>query len=219
MTITWPRRSPGLPPGQRLLTHLPRFTDRPFMAPPALPDPTLHITMGGVPIAEIDRADLDALGPRDIVADFHCVTTWSVVGLTWRGVPLRELLARASVDAASVPFMVARSADRRRAHFVVEDALADTVLIATHLDGEALGPRHGGPLRLVAPAHYGYKSVKHVIALDFTTEAPRTLGKEHLRGRVAHEERHPTLPSWLVKLPYRSVIPLTAHLAERSLRS
>lgn len=46
---------------------------------------------------------------------------------------------------------------------------------------------------------------------------PRTKSKEHLRARVALEERHPTLPNWLLRVPYRLVIAPTALLAERSL--
>ncbi len=37
MTIYWPRRSAGLPPGQRLMHDMPRFTDDPFRPPPDLP--------------------------------------------------------------------------------------------------------------------------------------------------------------------------------------
>jgi DMSO/TMAO reductase YedYZ molybdopterin-dependent catalytic subunit len=218
MTFAWPRRNPGLPPGQRLLTYMPRFADNPFAPPPdPLPDLALRVTHQGAPVAEFDDAAFQALGPRDIVADFHCVTTWSVAGLTWTGVPLREVLASVGITAAPAPFVVAQAADRHHGHFLAEDALADDVLLATHLDGEPLGARHGGLLRLVAPNQYGYKSIKHLISLDFRSGGPHKLGKEHLRARVNHEERHPTLPNWLVKMPYRLAIPPTAYFAERSL--
>ena len=99
-----------------------------------------------------------------------------------------------------------------------EDAIADDVVLATHLNGAALDDRHGAPLRLVSPSQYGYKSVKHVIAIDFRADQPELMSKEHLRARVAVEERHPTLPSWAVRLPYRLMIAPTAYLAERTLR-
>lgn len=218
MNIAWPQRRPGLPPGQRLLSHMPRFTDKPFAAPPdPLPDLALRITHQGAPIANLDAAAFEALGPREVVADFHCVTTWSVIGLTWTGVPLLEVLASVGISSAPAPFVIAGAADRRRGHFLAEDALAGDVLLATHLNGEPLGSRHGGRLRLVAPSQYGYKSIKHLVSLDFTSDTPRGLGKEHLRGRVDREERHPTLPSWVVKTPYRLAIPPTAYFAERSL--
>jgi len=54
-------------------------------------------------------------------------------------------------------------------------------------------------LRLVAPRQYEYKSVKHLVSMDFSDEVPRTLGKEHLRSRVALEERHPRLAGRLLR--------------------
>ncbi|MEU4427104.1 molybdopterin-dependent oxidoreductase [Actinoplanes sp. NPDC024001] len=214
----WPRRAGGLPPGQRLLTVMPRFTDLPHLPPPAMPiEPRLEIRNEGELVAVVTAADLEALGPRDHPADFHCVTTWSVTGLIWTGVPLREVLASVGMSEAPAPYLVARAGDRRKAAFTWEDAVADDVLLATRLNGAALGDRHGAPLRLVAPRQYGHKSVKHLIAIDFRAEQPRVMSKEHLRARVAFEERHPRLPSPVVRLPYRLSIGPTAYLAERSL--
>ena len=92
------------------------------------------------------------------------------------------------------------------------------MLIATHLDGEPLTPRHGASLRLVSPSQYGYKNVKHLTTIDLVDvePAPRLGPKEHLRARVALEERHSRLPNWLIRWPYRLVVPLTAHLADRA---
>ncbi len=198
---------------------MPRFSDRPHLPPPPIAaEPRLEITSDGKPLDVITAADLRALGPRDVRADFHCVTTWSVKGLLWTGVPLRAALASKGITAAPAPYLVARSADRRKAVFMWEDATATDVLLATHLDGAPLDERHGGPLRLVSPSQYGYKSVKHLVSIDFRSEEPRVMSKEHLRARVALEERHPRLPSWLLRLPYRLTILPTAYVAERALR-
>lgn len=215
----WPRRDAGLPPGQRLLEEMPRFTDLPHLPPPKMPAlPRLEIQIEGKTIAVVTKAELDALRPREHRADFHCVTTWSVKGLVWTGVPLREVLASCGIVDAPAPYVVARAGDRRKAVFLWEDAIADDVILATHLDGAPLDDRHGAPLRLVSPSQYGYKSVKHLVAIDFRADKPRIMSKEHLRARVALEERHPRLPSWLLRLPYRLMIAPTAFVAERSLR-
>jgi DMSO/TMAO reductase YedYZ molybdopterin-dependent catalytic subunit len=219
MTRYWPRRAAGLPPGQRLMAEMPRFANSPNQPPPATAGPpSLDITRERQPLAKVSAADLEALRPREQRADFHCVTTWSVTGLTWTGVPLREVLAAAGIAEAPAPYLVASAGDGYSISFLSEDATAPDVLLATHLDGAPLDDRHGAPLRLVTPSQYGYKNVKHLTAIDFRTEPPRLRPREHRRARVAHEERHPTLPSWLVRLPYRLIIPPTAYLAERSLR-
>ncbi|MEV4283147.1 molybdopterin-dependent oxidoreductase [Actinoplanes xinjiangensis] len=215
----WPRSAAGLPPGQRLMAEMPRFSDLPHRPPPTMPvEPRLEIRNEGELIAVLSGADLQALGPREHTADFHCVTTWSVTGLAWTGVPLREALASVGMSDAPAPYLVARAGDRRKAVFTWDDATAEDVLLATHLNGAALDDRHGAPLRLVSPGQYGYKSVKHLIAVDFRAEQPPTMSKEHLRARVALEERHPRLPGSLVRLPYRLMIAPTAYVAERTLR-
>lgn len=218
MKIYWPTRSDGLPPSQRLMPGMPRFTDKPFRPPP-LPSPVhVAISIDREPIAELTAADLQAFEPVELTADFHCVTTWSVRNLVWTGVPFRSVAAAHGVEPSTAPYVVARAADGRRGHFCSSDAFASDVILATHLNHEPLDARHGAPLRLVAPQHYAYKSIKHLTGLDFRNEAPSRLGKEHLRGRVAREERHPSLPNWLVRTPYRLLITPTAHVAERSLR-
>lgn len=219
MKIFWPRRSPGLPPGQRLMSGMPRFTAKPLeQTPKPLVPLCLKISIDREPVAEFTIADLEKLGFSDYTADFHCVTTWSVKNLTWTGVSLGRVVGSVGLDEGTAPYLVARSADRRRGHFVSADALATDVILATRLNGEKLDARHGGPLRLVAPRHYAYKSIKHLSSIDFRSEQPAHLGLEHLRGRVEQEERHPSLPSWIVKIPYRLLIPPTAFLAERSLQ-
>ncbi|MEO6469437.1 MAG: DUF2867 domain-containing protein [Acidimicrobiia bacterium] len=218
MRLAWPRRFPGLPPGQRRLLTMPRFTDAPHRPPPSMPaEPHIEFFRSGATLGTVENAELTAIGLRDIVADFHCVTTWSVTGVTWTGVPLAEVLASLGITEADGRYLVLQGGDHRRATLVWDDAVASDVLLATHLDGEPLGRRHGGPIRLVAPQHYGYKSVKHLVSVDLRPTAPLSLGKEHLRGRVAREERHPKWPSWLVKYPYRLLVPLTAAIAERAL--
>ena len=201
------------------MSTMPRFSDRPHIPPPAMPDePLIEVLHGGKQLGALKRPDLEALGLSEHQADFHCVTTWSVTRLIWTGVPLRQILASIGISNPPEQFLLVRGADRRRATFLWQDAVADDVLIATELNGQALGDRHGGPLRLVAPSQYGYKSVKHLSSIEFCSASPGTNSKEHLRARVGLEERHPTLPNWLVKVPYRLLIAPTAYIAERNLR-
>jgi DNA-binding transcriptional LysR family regulator len=72
-------------------------------------EPDLEVTVERDPLARASGDLLQRLGPREVEADFHCVTTWSVRGLVWRGVPLREVLAALHRDEAShVEILAAR---------------------------------------------------------------------------------------------------------------
>jgi hypothetical protein len=118
MTRYRPRRGEGLPPGQRLLQEMPRFTDRPHLPPPRMPvEPRPETTHAGAPVGVVSGADL-ALGPRDHRADFHCVTGWSVTNLVWTGIPVREVFASIGMADPPAPYLVARAGDRRKAGFV-----------------------------------------------------------------------------------------------------
>ena len=82
---------------------------------------------------------------------------------------------------------------------------------------------HGAPLRVVAPALYGYKNPKHICGIEFLADYRRSLAERqtlaHPRGRVAHEERGRFLPGWVYRHVYRALIPRrsrpTAQAAER----
>ena len=218
-----PRRADGLPPGQRLIEHFPRFSDKPLRWAPVPGSASLDICVEGELVATIGDADWARHEYVDQVSDFHCVTTWSVRGLRWGGYRLVDVIASAldsSIESLP-PFLEATAADRVSAICRTEDLDRTDTLLATDLDGRPLDRRHGAPLRLVSPHQYGYKSAKHLVAIDFRHDQPAsTIGaKEHLRARVDLEERHSTLPNWLVRVPYRLSIVPTALAAERGLRN
>ena len=218
----WPRRALGLPAGQRVLDEMPRFADDPRRRPPPIPeDPTLTLGVAGQAMTTLRLADLDAFERQDVIADFHCVTTWSVRNVSWSGFRLASVVGQVlDLDVTTTLFAAVRGGDGVQARFVIDDLLADDVLVATHMNGCPLTPRHGAPLRLITPGQYGYKNVKHLTEIDFCAEEPPSeIGaKEHLRARVDLEERHSILPNWLVRWPYRLAVPPTAWVAERALR-
>jgi len=174
----------------------------------------------GDPISTFSADDLGRFEQVEQVSDFHCVTTWTYRGARWGGVRFGQLAATV-FDGTTPPYLAAHAADRMSAIYVTDDLDNNNVLLATKLDGQPLDRRHGAPLRLVSPDQYGYKNIKHLVGLDFRHEEPAsTMGpKEHLRARVAAEERHSSLPNWAVKAPYRLTIIPTALVAERALRS
>jgi DMSO/TMAO reductase YedYZ molybdopterin-dependent catalytic subunit len=110
-------------------------------------------------------AELTALPRYEQTSDFHCVATWSRRGLLWSGYGFRDFYEQIVVPRAR-PERVVRYVVLRvwmdTGRFPLNDALADDVMLVDSLDGQALSLEHGAPIRLVAPAHYGYKSAKHL---------------------------------------------------------
>ena len=116
-------------------------------------------------------------------------------------------------------FAAAYAHDERHAVFRTEDLVDPSVMLATEHDGAPIGRRHGGSVRLISPLQYGYKSAKHLKRIEFAEEQPdSSFGKkEHLRARVANEERHSTVANWLLRTPYRLTVVPTALAADRGL--
>lgn len=185
--------SAPLPPGQTEIADFPRWGQVDYW-PTSPSRPTISLG-GDVPApCELGLDDLQLLPRREQVSDFHCVTTWTRRGLTWRGFRLRDfyeqvLLPRCHGDGEA-RYIIFRGLDDYWTALPLEDALSQDVMLADWLDGEPLSIEHGAPLRVVAPAHYGYKSAKHLCAIDLARDPPGTrhLG-EHERGLVALEER------------------------------
>lgn len=110
---------------------------------------------------------------------------------------------------ADCAYVVLRGLDGFRTSLPLTDALAPDVLLADRLDDAALTLEHGAPLRLIAPAHYAYKSVKHLAAIELRQTGVRSLAGpgEHPRGRVDLEQRGQGLPGWAYRQLWRAVLP------------
>ena len=119
--------------------------------------------------------------------------------------------------------VIAFGLDGYRSVALIEDALADDVLIAEQLNGRPLDSDHGAPARLVSPSQYGFVSTKHLCRIELHTAAPThsdasladRLLAEHPRARVWKEERHRHLPAWSIRPIYRLLIPPVAFLSAR----
>jgi DMSO/TMAO reductase YedYZ molybdopterin-dependent catalytic subunit len=106
------------------------------------------------------------LGRVALTADFHCVTQWSRFDNAWEGVPFSAVLQRARPLPLARHVMV-----HCHGGYTTNLALGvlqrDDVLFAFRHDGQPLAPDHGGPLRLVVPKRYAWKSAKWVTGLEF----------------------------------------------------
>jgi DMSO/TMAO reductase YedYZ molybdopterin-dependent catalytic subunit len=96
----------------------------------------------------------------------HCVEGWSAVA-EWQGVQLREIaqMVGASRDVQYVEF---RSFDAGYfSSWDIESSLHPQTILAYGMNGRALYPDHGAPLRLYSPVKLGYKNVKYLTEVNF----------------------------------------------------
>jgi len=212
--------SSPLPKGQHAREDFPRFglSHFAYRFPRETAVARLRISGDVIEAVEFD-APLAGLPRIEQVSDFHCVTTWSRCGLRWGGVRFADFYARCVAPrlaaGAQVQTVVLRGQDGYRTMLPLADLLVGDVLLADSLDGQPLSVEHGAPLRLVAPAHYGYKSLKHLSRLEFHRGEAKVKPAafafmDHPRARVALEERGRGLPGWLLRWVYRLMIRPTA---------
>jgi len=139
--------------------------------------PVLHV--GSVPVAEpedwrlrvwgeveneveLGLEELRALPATEVVADIHCVTRWSRFDAGFRGVRFGDVVR----PTAAAQFVVAHAVGDYRANVPLEVLDEPGSLVAYEADGEPLTPDHGGPLRLVVPSRYFWKSAKWLLGLE-----------------------------------------------------
>ncbi len=136
-------------------------------------------------------SELMDLPQREVLCDIHCVTQWSRFDNRFEGIPVRELaaLVRPAIDASHA---LVHATEGWSANLPLEDLLREEVLLAHSHDGEPLEPEHGGPLRLVVPHLYFWKSAKWVTGIEFLpADEPGFWERNgyHMRGDPWREER------------------------------
>jgi DMSO/TMAO reductase YedYZ molybdopterin-dependent catalytic subunit len=154
-----------LPPGQY-------FTDR---------FPVLHV--GDVPASDLSTWDLRlfgavaqerrltwdelrALPETSVECDIHCVTKWTKLDTRWSGVRFRDVMGLVDVDPAA-DTVIAHAEGDYTANVPLAVMLDDDVVLASGYDGAPLAAEHGGPLRLLVPKRYFWKSAKWLRGLEW----------------------------------------------------
>ena len=109
--------------------------------------------------------ELRSLPATTITVDIHCVTKWSKFDMTWTGVRVRDLLALAGV-APGATHVVEHAEYGYTTNLPLADITTDQALVAYAVGGEDIEPAHGGPVRIVVPHLYFWKSAKWVRGLE-----------------------------------------------------
>ncbi len=160
-----PSQNPRIPPGQKPVGDFPVLDlgQAPFVA---LADWRLQLWGRVVNPVRLDWQAFSALPQVETTSDFHCVTRWSRLDLTWNGVLARELVALA-LPQEDARFVTLHGYDRYTTNLPLEALLENDVVLAHGVCGKPLTHEHGGPVRLVVPKRYGWKSTKWLSGIEF----------------------------------------------------
>lgn len=180
-----------LPPGQHLVTSWPVLD---LGQTPNVAHEAWRLDIAGAverPVAWDWRAYRAQPQSRK-VSDIHCVTTWSRYDNHWEGVSTRDLMDAVGV-APDAAFVLLASNDGYTTNLSLEDFASDDAIIAHSWEGRPLPLEHGGPVRLVVPHLYFWKSAKWLRRIEFATRDHPGFWEVrgyHNRGDPWAEERY-----------------------------
>jgi DMSO/TMAO reductase YedYZ molybdopterin-dependent catalytic subunit len=109
-------------------------------------------------------ADLHALPQSEYRGDIHCVTTWSKLDTRFGGVSV-DLLLDAVRPTPEAAFVLATSTTGYTTNVPLDELRGGKAWIVWMFDGRPLAREHGGPVRLLVPRLYFWKSAKWVTRL------------------------------------------------------
>jgi DMSO/TMAO reductase YedYZ molybdopterin-dependent catalytic subunit len=184
-------RAERVPPGQSVTQNWPVLHDG---AVPLIDPTRWRFSISGLVAEprELDWAAFRALPQVRVYSDIHCVTTWSKLDNLWEGVSsgiLKDLVA----VAPEAKFALVHAAPDFTANLPLEDFFASDVLFALRYNHEPISPEHGGPVRLIVPRLYFWKSAKWVTGVEFLAKDKAGFWEArgyHMHGDPWTEERY-----------------------------
>ena len=169
-----PQRKPDesyserIPPGQYLTEKFPVLT---YGETPQVDIREWRLRIGGAvetPM-ELSWDELMSLPRVTVHTDIHCVTRWSKLDTTWEGILFREIVERVN-PLPEAGWVMQHAYGGYTTNLPLPEMLADNVLLAFRFNGKPLQREHGGPLRMVVPHLYFWKSAKWLNGLEFMKE-------------------------------------------------
>jgi DMSO/TMAO reductase YedYZ molybdopterin-dependent catalytic subunit len=136
--------------------------------------------------------ELQRLPRQQTACDLHCVTRWSRYDNVFEGVPVQLLLQRARVKPQA-RYALVHAGQGYTTNLPLDDLDRPENLLALVHDGEPLTPEHGGPVRLLVPHLYLWKSAKWVRGIEVLEEDVAGFWEQngyHMRGDPWQEERY-----------------------------
>lgn len=187
------KREGRLPPGQSLTLKWPvlHYADVPQFDP----DTWEFRTSGLVEVPlKLNWEEFLALPRVQVTSDFHCVTRWSRFDNHWEGASFRSICDQTR-PKREARYVMVYGAEGYATNVPLKDLRAENVLLALKHDGVPLSPEHGGPMRLIVPQLYAWKSAKWVRGLEFLAEDRAGFWEQngyHMYGDPFKEQRFDT---------------------------
>src|SRR4051794_38609770 len=155
-----------IPPGQYLVRDFPVLSAGPT---PRVDVAGWSLTIDGAvdAVRSWTYEELLALPQETVTVDIHCVTKWSKLDTAWTGVAVDTLLEDVGTEAA---YVTAWCDGDYTTNLALEDLADGRAWVVHTYDGEPLEPEHGGPVRLLVPALYFWKSAKWLRGLALTLD-------------------------------------------------
>ncbi len=180
-----------LPPGQHLTSGLPILD---LGTQPNLVPRDWSLTTGGLVATPLRWSwdDLLRQPQTTLTADIHCVTAWSSYDNTFTGVSFRHVLRQMQPKAGATHAML-RGFDGYSTNLALTDLDRDDVLICHSWNGKPLPRENGGPVRLLVPHLYFWKSAKwlrHITLMDRDQPGYWEARGYHMRGDPWKQERY-----------------------------
>ena len=180
-----------LPPGQYLTDRFPVLH---VGEVPTYEPGEWNLTIGGLVDTPyvLTFEQLTALPSITLTTDIHCVTKWSKFDTVWRGVRVRDLLTAAGVHEKGTHLM-GHAEFGYTANIPLDDATRDEALVVWEFDNQPIEPIHGGPVRLLIPNLYFWKSPKWLRGLEvMNADKPGFWERNgyHMYGDPFLEQRH-----------------------------
>ncbi|TCL69851.1 sulfite oxidase-like oxidoreductase [Rhizobium sp. BK251] len=153
-----------LPPGQHLVKNWPVLD---LGQQPVIALESWRLEVRGLVETPLDLSwtAFKALQQSKRLTDIHCVTTWSRYDNRWEGVAVRDLLDLA-MPKPEAHYVMLTSYDGYTTNLPLADFAAEDAILATAWEGLPLTREHGGPMRLVVPHLYFWKSAKWLSRID-----------------------------------------------------
>lgn len=160
------KRANRIPPGQHLTDKWPVLH---YGQVPKIETSQWTLKIFGLVEQErvISYQEFTALPMVKVFSDIHCVTTWSRLNNLWEGLSSNEIKNIVNIDPQA-RFVIVHAFGRFTTNLTISDFFEPDVLLALKHDGQSIAADHGGPVRLVVPRLYFWKSAKWVTGLEFS---------------------------------------------------